>query len=111
MNQPTPQNVVDAVEVPQGVHPAPSDQAPAAAVDNPSPHDVERAVMTLLQNHPSLTFTRLCVHQCGHDSICLEGFLESNDADIDLAEIVRGIHGIRTVVNRVINQRPIPKKG
>lgn len=72
-----------------------------------APHDIERAVMQKLQNHPSLRFTRLQVHQCGHDSVCLEGFLESNDAEIDLCELVRGIHGIKDVSNRVLTVHPI----
>jgi osmotically-inducible protein OsmY len=52
------------------------------------------------------------VHQCGQESVCIEGFLESNDQDLDLCEIVRGIHGIKSVVNRVMPAQPqIPKKG
>lgn len=77
-------------------------------------HEIERAVVHRLQSHPSLRFTRLQVHQCAHDSVCLEGFLESNEEEIDLCDLVRGIHGIRNVVNRVLMARPsqpIPKKG
>lgn len=75
-----------------------------------APHEIERAVMQKLQNHPSLRFTRLQVHQCGHDSVCLEGFLESNDSKIDLCELVRGIHGIKQVSNRVLTVHPIVAK-
>lgn len=78
-----------------------------------APHDIERAVIQRLQTHPSLKFSRLKVHQVGHDSICLEGFLESNDEEVDLCEVVRGIHGIKSVVNRVLTAHPtpVPKKG
>jgi osmotically-inducible protein OsmY len=88
---------------------------PVAAIATvPAPHDVEREVLHLLQNHPSLRFARLNVHQYDRDAVCLEGFLESNDAEIDLCEVVRGIHGIKHVVNRVLTPHPpesIPKKG
>ena len=91
------------------------DSIPAVAtVEVPAPHTVERDVLHLLQNHPSLKFTRLNVHQYDRDAICLEGFLESNAEEIDLCEVVRGIHGIKLVVNRVMtSQRPntVPKKG
>lgn len=72
-------------------------------------HEVERAVMQRLQNHPSLRFSRLNVHQCGRDTICLEGFLESNVDGVDLCDVVQGIHGIKSVVNHVVNA--LPKKG
>ena len=91
-----------------------ADAAQAIATDPPAPHQVERAVMLRLQSHRSLRFTRLNVHQCGHDAICLEGFLESNDEDLDLCEVVRGIHGIKQVVNRVLSAPSpdsVPKKG
>lgn len=87
---------------------------PVATVDVPAPHAVERDVLHLLQNHPSLRFARLNVHQYDRDAICLEGFLDSNDEEIDLCEVVRGIHGIKLVVNRVMTSQPpksIPKKG
>ena len=85
-----------------------------ATVETPAPHAVERDVLHLLQNHPSLKFTRLNVHQYDRDAVCLEGFLESNDEEIDLCEVVRGIHGIKLVVNRVMTSKPpksLPKKG
>ena len=85
-----------------------------ATVETPAPHAVERDVLHLLQNHPSLRFTSLNVHQYDRDAICLEGFLESNDDEIDLCEVVRGIHGIKLVVNRVMTSKSpksLPKKG
>lgn len=77
------------------------------------PHEVERAVMQRLQSHPTLRFSRLNVHQCARDSVCLEGILECNDDDIDLCDVVRGIHGINVVLNHVLTVRPpnVPKKG
>jgi osmotically-inducible protein OsmY len=83
----------------------------AATTEEPLPHGVECEVLHRLQNHPSLKFSRLSVHQCDHDSIFLDGSLESNDDEIDLCEVVRGIHGIKIVVNRVMNIHPRPKKG
>lgn len=82
----------------------------AATNEECPPHEVEREVLHRLQNHPSLKFTRLSVHQCDRDSIFLDGSLESNDDEIDLCEVVRGIHGIKIVVNRVMNIHPMPKK-
>jgi hypothetical protein len=79
-----------------------------------APHEVERVLTQRLQAHPSLRFTRLSVHQCSHDSVCLEGFMESNDDNIDLCDVIRGIHGINSIVNRVIiahPERPVPRKG
>jgi len=67
------------------------------------PHQTECEVTKVLQNHPALRFTRLSVHQCGKDAICLEGYLETNDGNLDLCELVRGIHGIKTVVNHVLS--------
>lgn len=74
-------------------------------------HEIERAVMQKLRSHPSLNFVRLNVHQCNRNEIYLEGFLESNEDQIDLCEVVRGIHGITNVVNRVVTAQPVPKKG
>lgn len=76
-------------------------------------HDMEREVQHVLENHPSLRFSRLKVHQCGRDSVCLEGYLESNDEGLDLAALVQGLCGINTVVNHVLcpQATPIPKKG
>jgi len=82
----------------------------AATNEGLVPHEVEREILHRLQNHPSLRFTRLRVHQCDKDSIFLEGSLESNDDNIDLCEVVRGIHGIKIVVNRVINIHPALKQ-
>lgn len=79
----------------------------------PSPHEVEFEVQRRLQNHPALKFSRLHVHQC-REGICLEGFLESNEYEIDLCEVVRGIEGVTGVLNRVVLTRPgstVPKKG
>lgn len=99
MNQPT--NAIESSAV-----------DPSLIADTLAPHEVERVVMQRLQSHPSLKFTRLDVHQCNQDSICLEGFLETNDGDVDLCEIVRGIHGIKVVVNRVLSAQPaVPQKG
>jgi len=105
---PAPPANVPVVADPIQVH------APLVATESLTPHEVERDVMLRLQSHPSLRFSRLNVHQCGHDSICLEGFLESNDDDIDLCDVVRGIHGIKQVVNHVLSaQSPdtVPPKG
>lgn len=101
MNQtPTPQSAPAAVDI------ALVDAVVDGASVGLAPHEVERAVMQKLQNHPTLRFTKLQVHQCGHDSVCLEGFLESNDAEIDLCELVRGIHGISKVSNRILTVHP-----
>lgn len=81
----------------------PGEPIPRAALP---PHEVERAIMYRLKNHPALRFTSLNVHQCGRDCVCLEGFLESNQQDIDLCEVVRGIHGINLVMNRVVTMYP-----
>jgi len=78
------------------------------------PHEIERAVMHRLQNHPSLKFSRLNVHQCGLDTICLDGLLESNAGDIDLCELVRSIHDFKEVINHVVSPgspASAPKKG
>ncbi len=95
-------------------NPLPLTEVPIGVASSTGAHDVERAVIQRLQTHPSLRFTRLQVHQCAHDSVCIDGFLESNEDEIDLGDLVRGIHGIRNVVNRVLMARPsqpIPKKG
>lgn len=74
-----------------------------------APHEVECEVLHRLQSHPSLKFSRLSVHQCDKDSIFIEGTLESNDDNIDLCDVVRGVHGITVVVNRVNNIHPVRK--
>ena len=79
----------------------------------PSPHGVEYEVQRRLQNHPDLKFSRLHVHRC-QEGICLEGFLDSNEYEIDLCDVVRGIEGVTGVLNRVVLTRPgssVPKKG
>lgn len=78
-----------------------------------SPHEVEREVQRRLQNHPALKFSRLHVHRC-QEGICLEGFLESNEYEIDLCDVVRSVEGVTGVLNRVVLSRPgssVPKKG
>ena len=78
-----------------------------------SPHEIEYEVQRRLQNHPALKFSRLHVHRC-QEGICLEGFLESNEYEIDLCDVVRSIHGVTGVINRIVLTRPapsIPKKG
>ena len=85
--------------------------SPIAA--SPLPHEVEREVQSRLQNHPALKFSRLHVHKCP-EGICLEGFLESNEYEIDLCEVVLGVEGVTRVLNRVVVTRPgssVPKKG
>ena len=85
----------------------------APAAGSHSPHEVEYEVQRRLQNHPALKFTRLHVHRC-QEGICLEGFLESNEYEIDLCEVVRSVEGVTGVLNRVVMTRPgstVPKKG
>lgn len=77
------------------------------------PHAVEFEVRRTLTSHPSLKFSRLHVHQC-RDGICLEGFLETNEDEVDLCDIVRGIEGVTNVINHVVQLRPSaipPQKG
>lgn len=77
------------------------------------PHEIEREVQLRLQSHPSLKFSRLHVHRC-REGICVEGFLESNAEEIDLCEVVRGVHGVTGVINRVVSTQSgcnLPKKG
>ncbi|MCX7410548.1 MAG: hypothetical protein NTZ32_20935 [Planctomycetales bacterium] len=83
---------------------------PAAHV--PAPHEIEYEVQHRLQRHPALKFTRLHVHRC-EAGICLEGFLESNEFEIDLCDVVREVAGVTSVLNRVVLARPgslTPKK-
>ena len=83
------------------------------AVPAPSPHEVEYEVQRRLQSHPDLKFSRLHVHRC-EQGICLEGFLESNEYEIDLCDVVLSIEGVTGVLNRVVLTRPgssVPKKG
>ncbi len=78
-----------------------------------SPHELEREVQIRLQSHPALKFSRLHVHQCPN-GICLEGFLESNEDEIDLCDVVRSVHGVTSVINRIVITHPnlrVPKKG
>lgn len=85
----------------------------APAPGSHSPHEVEYEVQRRLQNHPALKFTRLHVHRC-QEGICLEGFLESNEYEIDLCDVVRSVEGVTGVLNRVVLTRPgstVPKKG
>ena len=80
---------------------------------SPSPHEIEYEVQRRLQNHPDLKFSRLHVHR-SESGICLEGFLESNEFEIDLCDVVREVAGVTGVLNRVVLARPgslTPKKG
>src|SRR5579871_1988304 len=88
--------------------------AATVSLETVDAHEIERVVLHRLQNYPGLKFTRLDVHRCNRDAVCLEGFLECNEDEVDLCEIVRGIHGITNVVNHVVmphSQQNIPKKG
>ncbi len=79
----------------------------------PASHEIEYEVQRRLQHHPALKFTRLHVHRC-EAGICLEGFLESNEFEIDLCDIVREVEGVTGVLNRVVLSRPgslTPRKG
>ena len=79
----------------------------------PAPHEIEHEVRLRLQIHPALKFSRLHVHRC-EAGICLEGFLESNEFEIDLCDVVREVEGVTGVLNRVVLSRPgslTPKKG
>ena len=78
-----------------------------------SPHEVEYEVQRRLQSHPDLKFSRLHVHRC-QEGVCLEGFLDSNEYEIDLCDVVRSVEGVTGVLNRVVLTRPgssVPKKG
>jgi hypothetical protein len=78
------------------------------------PHELERAIMHVLQRHPSLKFTRLAVHQCNRDSVCLEGVLEANEDDVVLSDVVRGVHDFKEIIDRVVPPKSsvkAPKKG
>jgi hypothetical protein len=70
-----------------------------------SPHGIEVEVQRRLQSHPALKFSRLHVHRC-EAGICLEGFLESNEFELDLCDLVREVEGVRGVLNRVLLSRP-----
>ena len=97
---------------------APADTQYAQRLDTPAahvlaPHEIEYEVQRRLQRHPALKFTRLHVHRC-EAGICLEGFLESNEFEIDLCDVVREVEGVTSVLNRVVLTRPrslMPKKG
>jgi osmotically-inducible protein OsmY len=85
----------------------------APAVHAVSPHEVEYEVQRRLHNHPDLKFSQLHVHRCP-EGICLEGFLESNEYEIDVSDVVRSIDGVTGVLNRIVLTRPgstVPKKG
>ena len=85
----------------------------SSAAPVPAPHEIEHEVQRRLQHHPALKFTRLHVHRC-EAGICLEGFLESNEFEIDLCDVVRDVVGVTGVLNRVVLARPgslTPKKG
>jgi len=63
--------------------------------------------MQRLQAHPSLRFQQAKAFiSAVMTRSTLEGFLESNDDNIDLCEVVRGIHGINSIVNRVMTAHP-----
>jgi hypothetical protein len=67
-------------------------------------HELECRIQRALQAYPGLKFSRLVVHQCPQ-GVCLEGSLETNDAEIDLCELVNKIAGVQAI-NRVVKQSP-----
>ena len=90
------------------------DRRDVQTTSEPAPHEVERAITQRLHNHPSLKFTRLSVHQCNRDSVCLEGVLEANEDEVNLSDIVRGIHDFKEIIDRVVPPRSsvkVPRKG
>ena len=111
-------NSSPSVATPVVVEPVPAVETLTENLDAPvavahSPHEVEYEVQRRLQNHPDLKFSRLQVHRC-EQGICLEGFLESNEYEIDLCDVVRSVEGVTGVLNRVVLSRPgssVPKKG
>lgn len=64
------------------------------------PHTTEMLVQSHLLEHPKLRFSDLRVHR-GPNGICLEGFVETCDQDVDIAAVVREIVGAVPVLNRL----------
>lgn len=64
------------------------------------PHTTEMLVQSHLLEQPSLHFSELRVHR-GPNGICLEGFVETADSSVDIAQIVRNLVGAVPVFNRL----------
>ena len=75
------------------------------------PHRLEQDVRNQLMAEPSLNFTTLVVRRV-RDGLCLEGVLESDDAD-DVSTLVRRVCGATPVLNHLVvhRTRALPRKG
>lgn len=71
-----------------------------AAEEKSGPHTTEMLVQSHLLEHPNLRFSDLRVYR-GPNGICLEGFVEATDGEIDVAEVVREVVGPMPVFNRL----------
>ena len=75
------------------------------------PHRLEQEVRNRLMSEPSLNFTSLVVRRV-HDGLCLEGVLETDNAD-DASTLVRRVCGATLVLNHLVvhRARALPRKG
>jgi len=74
--------------------------APATA-HRGGPHMAECLMQSKLLEHPQLRFSDLKIHR-GPNGICVEGFVETrDDADVDIAAVIRDLAGPIPVLNRL----------
>lgn len=81
-----------------------SDRKPAPSVHldpNRVLHDIEHAVRDELLAQPNLRFSSLVVRRL-QDGVCLQGFLETDDADFDVCTLAQKVDGVNQVMNRLV---------
>jgi hypothetical protein len=89
----------------------PASKAPPSSTDSGffTPlHPVEYEVLRRLQTQPQLRISSLVIRRIP-SGVCLQGVLESDPEHVDLVELLRGIEGVKTVVNQLVPCRPRPK--
>jgi len=64
-------------------------------------HDFERDIQRRLLETPGLHFSSLVIHRTD-SGICVQGVLETSDAELDVGKVVRDVSGVENVVNQVL---------
>ncbi len=72
-----------------------------------SHHEVETELANQLTAKPGLLFDRLVVRRLPNNSICLEGTMHTDDDDFDIADYVKCLVGVNSVINR-LHVKPQP---
>ena len=80
--------------------PTPRQDALAAVLDDPA-HHIEQEVRRRLMATPRLKIDSLVVRRIDQ-GICLQGVVETLEANHDICSLVRTVDGVNRVINRLL---------